>query len=149
MGCHGLPPTGICVHGPATAAAGTEGSLPAHRPISLGFVLAEGILVSNKLFFCQLRWVTLGEFLSSLSMLLQGVPEVQLIGGTGAACRASELSSLCRDTFKSAANLILCKILWVGITHMQLCEPGTSQGWESQPSSRQGLTLLRLSMGCG
>lgn len=48
------------------------------------------------------------------------------------------MKSLCRDTFKSAANLILSKILWAGITHVQLCEPWTSQGWESQPSARQG-----------
>lgn len=46
---------------------------------------------------------------------------------------AGELRSLCRGTFKSAANLILSKILWAEITHVQLCEPGTSQ-----PRARQG-----------
>lgn len=55
-------------------------------------------------------------------MLQQGVPEVQLIGGTG----ADELRSLCRQIFKSAANLIVSKTLWAQIAHMQLCEPGTS-----------------------
>lgn len=51
---------------------------------------------------------------------------------------AGELRSLCRDNFKSAANLIPSKILRAEITHVQLCEPGTSQGQESQPSARQG-----------
>lgn len=59
---------------------------------------------------------------SGRSMLQQGVAEVQLIGGTG----AGELRSLCRQIFKSAANLIVSKTLWAEIAHVQLCEPGTS-----------------------